>query len=138
MNKLHFPFGTPPAGMKTAWRITERVYSVIIDAEREEYGSRVDIEAVYYEILKETPCGIWIQCPVTDEFGLTGSGKKFINLKLRKKYACLTIPDALDSFLARKRRQRSIYQARVNTAHDLIKRAKELKGKYDAKLPEHA
>lgn len=127
MYKLTYPFGKPPAGVKAAWRISDHSYSVIIDAERDEYGSSTYIEAVWYVIEKETPCGIWITASRMDAFGLTGADKRFVNLKARKKYACLTVEDALESFIQRKKRQYTIYQSKVNYVQKILERAIKIK-----------
>ena len=58
-----------------------------------------------YLILKETPCGCWI------EWGY--GEKKFVNLKARKKFAHLTPEEAMEAFKARKRRQIAILNGQL-------------------------
>ena len=68
----------------------------------DEYGDVLDgqgpIELYLrtYKVLKETPCGAWID---------VNFERKFVNLKANKKFACVTEKDAKISFIARKRRQ---------------------------------
>jgi GR25 family glycosyltransferase involved in LPS biosynthesis len=50
-----------------------------------------------YRVLKHTPCGCWID--------LRMNMRKFINLTANKKWACPTLEEAMESFMARKKRQ---------------------------------
>lgn len=67
------------------------------------------VEALWFPVRKRTPKGAWIY-------------DRFVLLTARKKYACETLEEAVESFLARKTRQASIYQHRLNDA----KRAKHI------------
>lgn len=68
---------------------------------------RTSIEMQTFDVIKQTPKGVWI-----NDF----SGKKFVNLTARKKYACLTEAEALTSFIARKNRHISILTAQLKSA----------------------
>lgn len=59
--------------------------------------SRVSIDLLEFPVLSRTRCGAWIR---------PGGQRKFVLLKgTRKKFACETKEEALESFLARKRSQ---------------------------------
>jgi hypothetical protein len=68
----------------------------------EEYGyhSEVRLNLSIYKIIKNTPCGVWI-----DNSPLPN---KFINLKSKKQFACLTRSDAAKQFIKRKQVQKRI------------------------------
>lgn len=107
---------------EVAYRYEDRLYSVTLDADREEFGSRVDLALLEFPVIKHTPCGFWID---VDFFA---QEKKFVRTTANKRYACLTLQEAIDSFLARKRRQHRIYAAKVRNieeAQRLGQRVKE-------------
>lgn len=54
---------------------------------------------------------------------MSGACHKMVNFSHNKKFACPTIGDALDSFIARKTKQARIYRAKADTAERLIKQA---------------
>lgn len=60
-----------------------------------------------FPVIKETKCGVWI-----DIYGQ----KRFVNLEAKKKYACRTEEEALESYRARKRRQIKILEHRLAEA----------------------
>lgn len=64
------------------------------------------LELHKYPILKKTPKGAWI---------LYGS-KKFVLLSARKKFACLTELEAIESFIRRKMSQKSRLQNQLDRA----------------------
>lgn len=72
---------------------------------------RIELFERKFEIAKRTPCGAWIFIHGWND------EKKFVNLKATKKYACETIEDAKQSFIARKKRQIRILTARLNDAN---------------------
>lgn len=66
-----------------------------------------------YEIIKRTPKGAWVWAGLNyRKFVLTTPGGK--------RFAYETEVDALRSLIARKKRQKSIYQARINAADGYI------------------
>lgn len=96
-----------------AYRFDEVTYAGPLD----EYdmptpGSHV-VELEAFVITKVTPKGFWV-----NRAGICRG--RFILIDARKKYAHQTIPDAKESFLARKRRQIAIYQAKITKAEDAI------------------
>lgn len=68
---------------------------------------RTELYLHSYEVLKETPKGVWIQAYGT---------KKFILQNARKKFACPTIEEAIESFIARKKRQIRILSGQLENA----------------------
>jgi hypothetical protein len=60
-----------------------------------------------FPIRKQTPCGVQI-----DVFGR----RRFVNLGSKKRYACPTEAEALESYRARKRRQIGILRYRLAEA----------------------
>jgi hypothetical protein len=81
------------------------------------YDYLPDLRLKEYEVIKETPCGAWIR--LLDGVYI----KKFVNLKARKKYACLTIEDALESFIRRKKRQILILKHQLEMAESGLRQA---------------
>jgi len=71
------------------------------------FGNRIQLYYEKFLILKETPCGGWI-----DYYGT----RKFVNLEYRKKFAARTKEEALIGFIARKNRQVKILSAQLNRA----------------------
>jgi hypothetical protein len=70
-----------------------------------------------YPITKKTNKGIWI-----DIFGR----KRFVLLSARKKYACLTQEEALESFKARKNRQIRILNSQLTHAKEALDQAETI------------
>lgn len=73
-----------------------------------------------YRILSYTKCGVWISYAFR---------KKFVNLERVKKFACKTVEDAIDSYIARKKAQVRIYSARLKDAESALNIAKNMKEK---------
>lgn len=67
-------------------------------------GTRVTVDESKFRVLKTTPRGVWL-----DDFGR----QRFVRQDARKRFACPTRGEALESFRARKKRQLSIMKARV-------------------------
>lgn len=108
--KITYPFGKPPEGEDVLWRCEARSYAVCIDPELERYGSTpLRLEMYWFPVRKRTPKGAWIPGP--------WCGKRFVRLgETRKKYACNTEAEALESYIARKSRQISILSNRLKDA----------------------
>ena len=105
--QLHFPWGRPPEGVEVWWRIEAKSYSIVIDADREEYGSTPPrLEAMWLEVTKTTPKGVWL-------------GNRFVLRDVRKRFACPTLHEALESFVARKDRQISILSNQLSKAESM-------------------
>jgi hypothetical protein len=91
-----YPFGLPPQGMDVLWRCQVRTYSVIVDAEREEYSTKSELEIIWFKVLKRTEKSIQIK-----DIG----GARFLRINTTRKYACETREEAIQSFIEKKKRQ---------------------------------
>lgn len=98
-----------------AYRFEDRLCSVA-DEDGEHAYSRTEITLYKFEILRHTKCGMWIRD--------YGGAKRFINQTCTKQYAHEKVEDALQSFIARKEKQASIYRARADTAMHAIRVAR--------------
>ena len=76
-----------------------------------------------YRIIKETPRGHWV------EIGF--SSKRFVLKDARKRFACSTKEEALESFRARKRRQIGILRHQLRLAEAALKAEPEIRFYYD-------
>lgn len=74
-------------------------------------GSRVELQFVSFPVLRRTPCGVVI----SDYQKRANSDGRFINFSWGKQYAHATREKALESFIARKKRQELIHLARART-----------------------
>lgn len=84
------------------------------------YEDRLTTDGVYVccwelELIKKTPMGVVIRD--------VGGQRRFIADSWTKKYACPTKALALESFVARKTKQISIYEARARNARRAIAKA---------------
>lgn len=98
--------------MTTYWyRLEDRRVSV------DEYTSRTEVTLCKLIVVKETPKGVKL-------VGI-GHGRKNPRQVLhdsKKKWACATVAEAVESFKKRKERQARIYRARAaeaDEAHDI-------------------
>ncbi len=97
----------------------ESVYRYVDKASSDGFGGAYTRLYLHeYPVIKETREGIWI-----DRYGK----KKFILLSARKKFACFSKEEALESFIARKERQIDILESRLSQAKDATARAKIIK-----------
>jgi len=101
-----------------AYRYEDQLYSDGVD----QFGdplptSHIKVNLYKYDILSRTEKGIWIRY-------WNAKCKKFILLSAKKKYACLTKEEALESFKARKKRQIRILTSQLNNAKESLNIAK--------------
>lgn len=68
-------------------------------------GPRIEIRLRKYPVIKHTPRGVWIIHNYGD--------RKFILNDSRKRFACETKELAMESFIARKKRQAGILRAQL-------------------------
>jgi len=94
-------------------------YAPIPDEFGECYGigDRV-LRRTRYLVLKHTPKGVWIEYS-----GRWHTDKRFILREANKRFACPTPKEALESFLARKIREKRIYLARLKDVDRFIELA---------------
>jgi hypothetical protein len=71
----------------------------------------------YFNIIKGTKCGVWINVWGT---------KKFVNMQATKRYAHSNIQDATNSFIERRKTQVRILTAQKNRAEWFLYVAKEI------------
>ena len=72
----------------------------------------LEVKLRKFPVLKHTPKGVWIN---------GWRGRRFVLRDARKRYACPTLEEATESFIARKKRQAGIYRARLRDAEEAIK-----------------
>ena len=100
------------------YRYESRRYSSVIDAEREIYGvTRPKLELQEYEVEKETPCGYWIRRKVGS---FSGIDRRWVSKTSRKRYAYPSKQEALEGFLARKKRYALILSSKLKEAKEDI------------------
>lgn len=68
----------------------------------------VQIRLRTFQLIKETPFGYWI--------AYVRGRKKWMKKLSHRKYACLTKVEAMESFIARKKKQILILKAQLNVA----------------------
>ena len=94
---------------QTFWyRFEEVGYATGLDEWGEPCGpSDVEVHLRKFLVLRETPKGVWLDA---------WRGPRFVLRDARKRYACPTKEEARVSFIARKKAQIRIYNARIHTA----------------------
>jgi hypothetical protein len=82
--------------------------------EWDEPVGRSQLHIIHYTfpVLTHTPKGVWL--------GLLGGGRRWVRNDARRRFACPTIELARESFIARKKRQAGIYDARASYAREAI------------------
>lgn len=71
--------------------------------------SRLVVHLTTYTVTKRTPTGVRL-------LGVN----RFVSCKTNKRFACPTIEEAKESYIARKKRQKRIHEARVHRAEKAI------------------
>ena len=108
---------------KFLYRYAETFYSTGVDEwDNPLPGYLAQIHLHKFTIVKETPKGAWIQ----EEFHGLHSPKKFVLLTARKKFACRTKQDALESFLARKNKHLKILKEKTEKIKGVLALAKRI------------
>ena len=77
--------------------------------------AQVHVTELKFKVLKYTPQGVWVHVPF--------QGKKWVKREARKRFACPTREEALESFEARKNAQIRILETRIHYARIAISRA---------------
>ena len=90
----------------------------------------VEIHCQEYEVAKETPSGFWLtmcrQTPSSFERNKKYIWKKWVSKDSRKRFAYPTKKEALESFLARKRKQLFHAEQTVKDVNGAIKLAESV------------
>jgi len=90
------------------WYRYEGIRSCYTNEYDEVFMTRPAVKLVEMEVVSHTPKGVWLKLyPVLKS--------------ARKRFACPTIEEAKESFIARKRKQISIHQAVIDRATEEIK-----------------
>ena len=85
-----------------------------------------DVYLRSYKVIKETPKGFWIDMDM-DGLALTERpNKKFVLARAKKKFACQTEEEAMESFLYRKMRQLDILKEKQRQVDSAIRRAESI------------
>lgn len=84
-------------------------------------GSYVELQLREFKVLKETPCGVRID----DYMRSSQPHGRFISRDWNKQWASPTVEEARQSFIARKRRQARILEARLRQAQEAMKLAED-------------
>lgn len=81
----------------------------------------LSVELRSFAVAKTTPKGVWLR-----QFG---GDDRFVRREARKRFACPTQKEALESFIARKERQQSILSAQLNRVTSALFIAKNRPGR---------
>lgn len=97
------------------YRFEDVVYAHRTDPyDDDAWGSSLVVELEAFNVRSWTPLGATL-------YFMSGSRHKFVNLAATKKFACKTVDEALESFIARKKRQAGIYEAKAERARAAIR-----------------
>lgn len=88
------------------YRIEDRRYSVADEWGDHSY-TRTEVVLLKFNVASYTPKGVWLR-----QF----FAKRWVRYDAHRRFACPTVALALESYLARKRKQAAIYQARADNA----------------------
>jgi len=105
-----------PAPYGYLFRIEDVNYAGPLDEYDMPTPGRLAIEIEAIPIRSVTKCGWTIEAR-------NGHGWRFVSRETRKRYALPTWREAVESFVARKERQASIYEARASKARYAIREA---------------
>lgn len=91
-------------------------YAAPLDEYEQPIGSgRAAIRHDQYNVIRVTPKGVWLDIGCGEE--------KFVLRAARKKFACLTEAEAMESFIARKKRQLKILKNQAKHVEEVLKLA---------------
>lgn len=107
-----------------AYRVIDATYSTCIDPDGDVYGSSTQLEIIAFPIVKKTDSGFRIWRGGSKELPET----RWVSFAWNKSWASLTPEGAVKDYIARKKRQASIYEARANTARVMQREAERLLG----------
>lgn len=89
----------------------------------------VKVHLEQFRVEKHTPKGVWLSgIDVRDCHGGHHPSWRFVRLDTNKRFACPTIAEARESFLARKRRQIQIHTARIRRAEKAMREMEKICG----------
>ncbi len=85
--------------------------------------STVEVELYEFEVVRVTPRGAWIAMGPCSRFESIHGAARFVLASARKRFVHPTKKEAMASFVARKRRQIQIYEARIARARRALEKA---------------
>lgn len=109
-------------GLGYLYRFEDHTYAARIDPYDDSDGNwytvgpYLELEAIL--IRSKTPKGFTIHAT-------NALGWRFISMEAHKKYACPSVEEALVSYIARKKRQHAIYEAKAKRASTMLERASQ-------------
>lgn len=109
----------PRDGIEFAYRFEDAHYALPLDEFDNPQGSYMQVEIQAFHVYKRTPKGFWISPTLLLPNHLQTKGR-FVLLEANKHYACLTVEEAKESFIARKKRQQQIHLSRARSAEAAI------------------
>ena len=80
----------------------------------------LEVKLREFSVVRHTPKGVWIDRAWSRSKTRT-DGLRFVLRDATKRFACPTVEEARESFIARKKRQAGIYEARAKQARDAIR-----------------
>ena len=83
----------------------------------------VTIDLLEFEVVRHTPKGIWVRRARRHRHYVDDT-QRFVLTNAHKRYVCPTIEEAQLSFLARKKKQLGIYEARAESVRDVFAKAR--------------
>ena len=90
------------------YRVVDGRYAAMLDEfERPIGGGGSYVSVRTYPVVRETPRGVWLES--AGDYGQD----RFVLRDARKRFACPTLNEALESFRARKERQLKILTAQI-------------------------
>lgn len=82
----------------------------------DDWGTYVNVNLRQFEVVRETPKGVWLRLYEYSDM----SPLRFVLRESRKRYACPTKEQAMESFLARKRKQMRILKQKLQHVEEAI------------------
>lgn len=86
-----------------------------------------------FVVQKTTPKGVWLKAAYGDF--ATGDAPRFVLASATKKFACPSIEEAFQSWLARKAAEKRIYMARVKHVDDALNKISSSLKQWKAQYP---
>lgn len=93
---------------------------------------KVDIRFDEYPVLRHTPQGVWLEVP--DGWQAYGTRVRFVLREARKRFACPTKEEAVESLLARQRRRAGILASQLADVQSTIKHISEEKARDEGNI----
>lgn len=109
--------------MDEVWyRYDDVRYAALLDEYERPCGPGVlEVKLREYKVIRHTPKGVWLAFSFGPLSAFSSAERRFVLNDARKRFACPTIEEAKQSFIARKTRQARIHHARAKQAEDSIK-----------------